>query len=270
MPLATVTGIPFADWVRTGLRVVGPTIEVFNNGARIISVTDATHLRMGGIRSIYNYDPTNNVARGEWQYLAIKPLGYNPYIVQDSFNRVDGVLGTADSGQVWVAKTGTMSVSSGVAINTTNNARYDIEALIADNYEIGSRFRFLTSAGTDRRAIFQLRCLAASGGADNLIEVTLNQSSQDVQIATRTAGALTSIGSTGYTFANNIDYWAKVRVAGQSLELLIGSDGITYSSIITRSSALYTTQTGVGLRLNDSATYTQTITADNFTVRRLP
>lgn len=71
--VATITGIPTASFQRIGIRAVGPLIEVFVGGRRVISVSDVANIAYT-LFHLSVYDATAGTAQGDWQYLYIKPL----------------------------------------------------------------------------------------------------------------------------------------------------------------------------------------------------
>lgn len=63
------------NWHKVRIRAFGSRLELFVDDKFIGGVTETDHLRVGGVASLNAYDPSNGVAKGEWQYLAIKPIG---------------------------------------------------------------------------------------------------------------------------------------------------------------------------------------------------
>ena len=266
--IAQVSNVPFTDSHRIGVRAIGQLIEVFLDSRLVMSVTEPHLSHMSGVIALTAYDPTPNVARAEFGYLVVRPIGFNSYLVRDSFNRANGAIGTADTGQSWVQWNGPLTISSNALTNSTSNGRHDIDSLISDNYEIGAKFRFLNSVATDRRAILQARSLTS--GTDNCLEATLHRSAGHIKLGTRTSGAYADLVTpVVYAVADNTDYWLTVRVQGQTIKVFLSTDGETYSEYISTTSALYTSQTGVGIRLNENSPEVNGIQADNFYMRRL-
>lgn len=73
--LATISNVAWAAWTKIAIRAIGAQITISVNDLLRATVNDATHLTNGGVHWFNCYDPTLGVARGEWQYLVVRPLG---------------------------------------------------------------------------------------------------------------------------------------------------------------------------------------------------
>lgn len=172
------------------------------------------------------------------------------YLLKHSFS--GNTLAPSDLGPSLSAIIGA-AIPSGGVLRHNGLPNYLVGANVgASNLVIQARFRFdaLSIAG-DIRAILKLRSNLLNDASDNSVEATLSRSGGSISLGTRASGVFSSLGSVGLAFSDGVDYWLRVVARGTSLELLTSTDGVNFTSRLTGTSALYLTQTGVEIRVQD-------------------
>lgn len=252
--LATVSSLPFTSWHRTGLRVIGTSIELFVDGQWVVAITETSLLQMGGVYMLAVYDPMNGVAKGEWQYIVIRPLGGVRPVLYHSFSGAS--LTPSDIGPNLTLLGGTVTISDGT-IKPNGVANIRVGALIGmTNGVVQTKFRFnAASVSSDRRAILNIRSDSIAGGAPSkAIEAILTRSGNAVILAQRDPGVYTELASAGVSggVLDSTDYWLRISFFGPDIRVWLSTDGVTFTHKITVNNNNYLTQGGVDLRIQDS------------------
>ena len=263
--LATVTNVPFTSRHRIGVRAIGPLIEVYLDGVKVIAVTETHNMRFPGPIILSVYDPSVNVARGEFGYLVVRSLGYNPFIVQDSFNRADSAVsaGTSDSGHTYtITGSGTLGISSNKLYAATATAGFYgiVNAAIADcivNASITTHRNTSSNTGLALRTTNESNL---SGRLSLLHESDANGTGQWAlyQVVSSVA---TLIGSWAFTAEPNGRTWdVSVSMIGSAIIVSIdGTPRITVTNTTNQASVTH------GFRFNTNDTSSR---VDSFSIKR--
>ena len=160
-------------------------------------------------------------------------------------------LTPSDQGPNLAVLSGAMSVAGGVLKNNgVANSRAGVA--LAANVRQEAKFRFAsTSASADQRVVLNVRSDLAASSYNNL-EAVASKTGAYIQLGSRASGSLTDISTVGLAWSADTDYWMRVVVSGSNLQVLTSTDGTTFTSRIVATSALYPTQTGVEVRIQDS------------------
>jgi hypothetical protein len=210
--------------------------------------TSSTNHYLLGVTEIVQYDYDAYVAEPQRS-----PAAAAPYVIGDSFDRADGSLGNATSGQAWVTGVGLPVVASNkAAASTAVNTRAYVESGKADGYvEIEMTH---TGAATQSWLVFRL------SDGNNYWRVGFNGG--DLKMEKVVAGAVTTI-TTGLSVWVFYDSPAAIRVGvllnGNSIAIRINGKSAYYAT-----DSFNNTATKVGFQTQNTATR-----FDNLFVRSL-
>lgn len=164
-------------------------------------------------------------------------------LVSDTFTRADSAttLGTADTGQAWVAMVGTWGLAGGQAylVSATADAAAVVDAGVAD---CTVRVTIPTAAGAVCGLTFRLT------DASNYWRVVRSGVS-NVVLQKTVAGARTTVATATATIADGAVL--EVRGAGSAISVTLGGVLLTALSV---SDAFNATATKHGLHCNNNAT----------------
>ena len=183
-----------------------------------------------------------------------------PSIVVDRFNRSNGNLGNADSGQAWL--------TGGVATTTwiiSSNRAYALSALSNNfTYIDSGRFDVTMSADITLGGFSYGSHLVARMSGDsfsNMMSMYLSPSG-NVAVRKTIAGVDTFLGTTTFSYVAGTTYACRFECRGNDFKIYI-NDVLKVS--VTDDNALKTnTKVGMFLPLTTSAAYDY---FDNFTVK---
>jgi hypothetical protein len=179
--------------------------------------------------------------------------GAAPYVVGDGFERTDGVLGNATTGQAWVTGVGAPVIVSGkAAASTAVNTRAYVETNLANGYfEVNMTH---TGAATQTWLVFRL------SDANNFWRLGFNGG--DLKLEKIVAGVATAIvtGTSVWVFYDSpTSIRVGVRCSGSDLTVTIAGKAAYYST-----DAFNNTATKVGIQTQNTASR-----FDNFFARSL-
>lgn len=138
--------------------------------------------------------------------------------------------------------TGTLAVvSGGVLTKTTASNCLIVAAIGAPNLVVQWKTNFGNSAGTDRRS--QIRVRHTYGVSR--YNFMLYRSSNVVKIQRFDSGTTTTdLASVAYAMADSTNYWVRAIAAGPRLELLVSTDGTTFTSMAAVTDTTYAAGAG--------------------------
>ena len=185
-----------------------------------------------------------------------------PSIVVDRFNRVNGNLGNADSGQAWQsngANTTAWIVSSNVAKRASvTNSVNDVAYIDCGRSDV------VVSADITLTTYSQGSSLVArmsGNNLDNSISMYLHPSGQ-VSLRKRIAGSDTFLGLTTFSYVGGATYACILECKGNDFKIYI--NGVLKVSVTDDNALKTNTKVGMFLRLATSAEFDY---FDNFTVK---
>ena len=174
-------------------------------------------------------------------------------------------LTPSDLGPNLTTVTGTAVVSGGVLKKSDSTELLVRCAGLASNCVQQIKFNFGNSVAASRRVLL----FARDDQAGNRLDVAVSRSAGTVVISSRAAFAPTTIASAAQAMSDSTDYWLRWSVSGTALRVWWSTDGGTFTEIISATTALYPSQTGVALALTDNDAGT-TVQADDYLVWRAP
>lgn len=140
----------------------------------------------------------------------------------DTFNRANGSLGTADSGQTWSTLTGTTAIASNKA-TVTAGAPSATAALPYGNHDNGAfSLKIAVSSTSANPAGLVMRIL----DNNNRIGCFLAPSTQKAQIFKTDGGTTTMLAEANATIAANTTYTVKAILTGAKIDMYV--DGVFY------------------------------------------
>lgn len=171
------------------------------------------------------------------------------YLLRHTFSGAS--LTPSDLGPNLAVLSGAMSVGSGVLKNNgVANSRVGVA--LAANVVVESKFRFNSlSASSDIRHTLNVRSDLAVASYNNL-EIVAGKSGGYIQVGSRASSSLTDISTVGLAWSADTDYWMRVIARGSRIEVFTSTNGSAWTSRIVATSALYSSQTGVEARIQDS------------------
>lgn len=192
-------------------------------------------------------------------------------LVSDSFDRADSTtsLGTADSGQVWTAHSGTWGISSnkGYLASTTGQAAASVDAGASD-VEVSADITLSpTTDRADAGLVFRL------ADDSNYLLALINKvtGSNSIQLFKRQAGSFThlaSVGSQGHV--NGTTYDLRVVANGSSIEVFRDDTSVLTHTLSGADLTTFGSNTRHGLRVHRGSTADDGGTRfDNFLVETL-
>jgi hypothetical protein len=138
----------------------------------------------------------------------------------DNFNRADGALGTATSGQTWSTLTGTTAIATNKA-TVTAGAPSATAALPYGNHDNGAfSLKIAVSSTSANPAGLVMRIL----DNNNRIGVFLAPTTQKGQIFKTDGGTTTMLAEANATIAANTTYTVKAILTGPKIDMYI--DGV--------------------------------------------
>jgi hypothetical protein len=189
--------------------------------------------------------------------VATKTVADSPAIVLDTFTRADSstALGTADTGQTWVAGVGTYGISSNKAypVSAADGDRAVIDCGLT-SHKVTATVSGVTAGASGPSVSLLARMTDASNG----YVLNIQNQTQQAKLFKIVAGAYTQLGST-VTVA---------LVDGDTISLSVQGSTLTAykngASVVTTTDTTFTSGTKVGLRIGASSS---AVRYDDFTVR---
>lgn len=239
------------------VEVVGSSIKVYENGVLVITLTDATYTTQTrhGLyvdttlaTTIDNFSvaPANLTQRYPGSIrLAQDSFVRNP-VVTDSFNRADGAIGSADTGQAWTAGSGTWSVVGGKAQQTA--AAGGVRTQVVDSGLVDVAMQADIAWGSLAGLVFRYT------DGTNYYVAKISQGAGQIQVSKFVAAAETVLGSAGLLAGPTT-----LRVENVGSSIKVYQNG---TLVISITDTTYTTQTKQGLWIQADLVST----FDNFSV----
>lgn len=200
-----------------------------------------------------------NILISSADFMTLRKLG-----AYDSFDRVDGPLGNADTEQEWSVDFGSLEISSGrvraPAVSTSNMG--SLETGISDGI-----FSLIANVGT-ASLVRNVGIVFRMVDAGNLWVARIHRdavsNSTRFQLARYNDGTATVVSNINRTINANTDYLIKVITDGPIIRAFL--DGDLVASI---SSTQHMTGTKAGVRFAVSDTPMSSWSADNFMVEAI-
>jgi hypothetical protein len=189
--------------------------------------------------------------------VATKTAADVPMIVSDTFSRADSTtaLGTADTGQTWVAGVGTYGISGNKAYPVSAG---DGDRAVIETGVVGQKVTATVTVGATTGTGPSVSLIARATDASNGYLFNLSNNTAQARIFKMVAGAYTVLG--GAVTANVVDGDAEsLSVKGATITVL--KNGVV---ILTTTDSTFTTGTKAGFRVGASS---GTVRYDDFKVQ---
>ena len=160
------------------------------------------------------------------------------------------------------------TVGGGVLSKTSASACLIVAALAAPNLVVQWKTNFGNSAGADRRAQIRVRHTAGV----SRYNFVLYRSSNLVKIQRFDSGTTTTdLASVAYAMADSTNYWCRCIANGPRLELLVSTNGTTFTSLAAVTDTTYAAGSGEDFEIDliDNVA-SPTIQVDDLLVWRAP
>jgi predicted phosphodiesterase len=184
-----------------------------------------------------------------------RAIGYSSLLVSDTFNRADGSVGLAETGQQWVAQSGTYAIKSNKLVKTVSGATFDQIVIDSGNPNVAVDVDFVWKTGNTGGLTLR------NSDVSNFIQTIITASGLELRKAV--AGVYTSLGNYAFTPVNNTTYHFKAILNGDSIKILL--DGVERINV---TETFNNTQTKHGLRVPNTV-FGAEATFDNFVIERI-
>lgn len=188
-----------------------------------------------------------------------------PLIISDEFNRADGYLGNADTGQAWLTN-GSPTTAWNVASNSAKRSSATSSAL--DVAYIDSGKSNVVVSAIMKIGGYAAQCLVARMGGvsiDDCIRFVFNLNPVGTLSIRKTIASVTTILATAnFSYAHGSSYLCSLSCIGN--DFIATLDGVQVLSATDDNALKTNTKVGMFIPFASGATYTEDY-MDNFTAR---